>query len=203
MEQDRRNGISGVKLSRVSRKDLSEVKIHHSLALSAAIAIAASLAACQKPETPASPETRSAPANPDAKPGISGSRGRLVLPVVAGHPAAVYFTLRNDGPGTATLSAIHVAGAGKAQMHKTEGGSMSAVDKVDIAPGSSVEFAPGGMHVMAFGLDNSLKAGENAELTLTFSDGDKLSMPLRMETLSGGMKSDAMGNHENMPGMPH
>lgn len=184
------------------------MKIHRPLALSAAVAIAVSLAGCQKSQAPAPQETQGSPANPDAKPGISGSGGRLVLPVVAGRPAAVYFALRNDGPGTATLVGIHVAGAGEAQMHKTDGGAMTPLDKVDIAPGSSVEFAPGGLHVMAFDLDESLKDGENAELTLTFSDGDKLSMPLRVETMGAGMGNNAtgdggMGDHEDMPGMDH
>lgn len=184
------------------------MKIHHSLALSAAVAIAVPLAGCQKPEAPASQETQSAAANPDAKPGMSGSGGRLVLPVVAGRPAAVYFTLRNDGTGTATLAGVHIAGTGEAQMHKTEGGSMKPIDKLDITPGSSVEFGPGGLHVMAFNPDASLKEGGTAELTLTFSDGDKLSMPLRIETMGAGMggsvTDDAgMGDHEDMPGMPH
>lgn len=190
------------------RKDLSEVKIHRSLALSAAVAIAFPLAGCQKSEPPAAHESESAPANPDAKPGISGSGGRLVLPVVAGRPAAVYFALRNDGPDAATLAAVHVAGAGEAQMHKTEGGAMTPVDTVDIAPGSSVEFAPGALHVMAFNLDESLKEGETSELTLTFSDGDKLSMPLHVETMGGGTRTEktgegGMADHEGMPGMAH
>jgi len=184
------------------------VKIHHSLALSAAVAIAVSLAGCQNSDAPAPQETRTGSANPDAKPGISASGGRLVLPVVAGRPAAAYFALRNDGPAITSLVGVHVAGTGEAQMHKTEGGSMKPVDKLDVTPGSSVEFGPGGLHVMAFNPDESLKEGGNAELTLTFSDGDKLSMPLRIETMGAGMQRNStgkagMGNHENMPGMPH
>jgi copper(I)-binding protein len=73
-------------------------------------------------------------------------------------------------------------------MHKTEGGKMSAVDEVEIAPGQSVEFAPGGFHVMAFEITDLINAGETTEMTLSFSDGDKLSMPLVVETMG-----DAMG----------
>lgn len=180
------------------------MKMQRPLLLSAAVALALPLAGCEKPETPTPQETQGAPANPDAKPGISGSSGRLVLPVVAGRPGAVYFTLRNDGDATATLVGVHVAGTGQAQMHKTEGGAMNPVPEVDIPAGSSVEFAPGGLHVMAFDVDESLKDGESAELTVTFRDGDKLSMPLRVETMGAGMGSEAgMGAHEDMPGMPH
>jgi Uncharacterized protein conserved in bacteria len=136
-------------------------------------------------------------AEPEAKPGIFAGEGRLVLPAVAGRPAAVYFTVRNESDTKVTLSSVHVAGAGKAEMHKTEGGSMGAVKSVDIAPGRAVAFAPGGYHVMAFDLANSMKAGQTGELTLTFSDGDKLSFPLMLEAMGG-----SMGAHD-MPGMTH
>lgn len=179
------------------------MKLHHSLAFFSAVAMAVPLTACQDAETPAPQETQEATANPDAKPGISGSGGRLVLPVVAGRPAAVYFTLRNDGPDAAALVGVHITGVGEAQMHKTDGGTMSSVTELDIAPGASLEFAPGGLHVMAFDLDDSLKTGGNAELTLTFSDGDKLSMPLHVEPMGGGAEGEGMGDHQNMPEMPH
>ncbi|WP_054944837.1 MULTISPECIES: copper chaperone PCu(A)C [Novosphingobium] len=172
---------------------MSEVKIFRSVAVASVLAIAASLAACQQSEAPADNATEAADSgNPDAKPGISGSDGRMILPVVAGRPGAVYFTIRNDGPQSATLVGVHVAGAGEVQMHKTEGGRMTSVDSLEIAPGGILEFAPGGYHVMAFDIDDTLKSGENAELTLTFSDGDKLSMPLTVETMGGGMDHAGM-----------
>lgn len=171
------------------------MKITASLAPLFVAAMAVSLAACQQTNAPEPGETETTQTAPDAKPGISGSAGRLVLPVVAGRPAAAYFIVRNDGPGTATLVGVHVAGAGETQMHKTEGGSMTAVEKLEIAPATSLEFGPGGFHVMTFDPDTSLKPGGDTELTLTFSDGDKLSMPLQIETMGGG--------GEDMPGMQH
>ena len=174
-------------------------------------AILAALAACQQPPSSDSAATEAATeaAGPDARPGIAASDGRMVLPVVAGRPAAVYFSVRNDGAKTATLAGVHVAGAGTAEMHKTEGGTMSAVGSVDLGPGATVEFAPGGYHVMAFDLSDTLKAGETTELTLTFSDGDKLSMPLRIEKMGAGMSASGqdMGGHDmeghDMKGMHH
>lgn len=173
------------------------------LALFSAIAPIVALAACGQQEAPApteSPVEAATSAAPDAKPGISASEGRIVLPVVAGSPAAVFFTVRNDGPATATLAGVHVADAGTAEMHKTEGGSMGPVKTVDIAPGASLSFAPGSYHVMAFELADTLKPGGTTELTLTFSDGDKLSMPLKVEKMG-----DAMGAEDDhgMAGMGH
>lgn len=124
----------------------------------------------------------------DAKPGIAVTNGRLLLPAVTGNPAAVYFTLANKGDAPTTLAGVHVEGAGKAEMHQTTGGQMAPVEKVDLAPGAEVAFAPGGMHVMAFDLAETLKAGGAAEMTLTFADGDKVSVPLSVEPAGGAMQ---------------
>jgi len=161
------------------------------LAFPAVLALGLGLGACQQ-EAPPAPEETAAGAlpsadGPDAKPGMSASAGRLVLPVVEGRPAAVYFTVRNDGETIAKLVSVHVQGAAKAEMHKTEGGTMSAVDEIAIKPGETVEFAPGGYHVMAFEPTTPPAPGGTTELTLSFSDGDKLSMPLTVETMGDGM----------------
>jgi len=159
------------------------VKLLPPFALLACAALIAGLGACGKePDSPTA-SNEATLSGPDAKPGLVASDGRLVLPVIAGRPAAVYFTVRNDGAEPVTLAGVNVAGVGKAQMHQTNGGSMSAVESLPIDPGASVVFAPGGLHVMAFDLSDKLKAGGTAELTLTFSDGDKLSMPLHVETM--------------------
>ncbi len=163
------------------------------------------LAACHKsPEpgdqasTPAPGEAMVAPAGPDAKPGTSAEAARLVLPVVAGRPAAVYFRFTNSSDKPVVIAAVHVEGAASAEMHKTEGGKMSGVKTLPVKPGETVTFAPGGYHVMAFGLDKSLASGGSSELTLTFSDSDKISMPLAIEKMGAGM-SDDMGSMGDMP----
>lgn len=166
------------------------------LAATGAAALLVSLSGCKQAENPAPQESAAADAVPTAKPGISASDGHLFLPIVAGRPGAVYFTVRNDGAAPVKLVGVHVSGTGSAQMHKTDGGSMAAVDSLEIAPGADIEFKQGGMHVMVFDIDDTVKASGTAELTLTFSDGDKLSMPLRVESMGG----NGMGD---MPGMDH
>jgi len=163
-----------------------------------AVAMSMALAACHKSEEPTAAATTEAADNgPDAKPGIAASDGRLVLPPVAGRPGVVYFRVRNDNPAKVSLAGVYVEGVGKTEMHQTQGGKMSSVSSLDIAPGQQLDFAPGGYHVMAFDIGDSLKAGGSTEMTLTFSDGDKLSMPIQI---------DAMGNDAgpgDMPGMDH
>lgn len=148
--------------------------------LAAALVLAAiPLAACKQ----AAPSAQ--PADPEAKPGISVAHGRLVLPAVSGNPGAAYFDLANAGNSPAVLAAVHVAGSDAAEMHETMGANMSPVATLAIAPGETARFAPGGRHVMVFGLAASVAAGSTTEMTLTFADGDKLSAMLAVEPPGG------------------
>ena len=126
-------------------------------------------------------------AAPDAKPGIAVADGVLSLPVVKGRPGAAYFTLTNGSAAAATLAAVTIEGAGKTEMHETKGGSMAPLGVVELKPGEVVKFARGGKHVMAFDLAETVTAGGSAEMTLTFAGGDKVSVPLKVESMAGGM----------------
>ena len=92
----------------------------------AALALVA-LAACHQQKQP---ETQASEAAPDAKPGLSVTNGVLMLPIVNGHPGVAYFTLANGSNESATLAAVFVDGADKAEMHETKGGTMAPLDEV-------------------------------------------------------------------------
>jgi copper(I)-binding protein len=154
------------------------------LAPFAALALLA-LAACKQEAQ------RPAPTSVEAKPGITLSEGRLTLPAVKGNPGAVYFTIANTNPsGNATIAAVAVSGAAKAEIHQSDGATMGKVDALEVGGGSTIKFAPGGLHVMAFDLDGSVKPGGTSELTVTFSDGDKASLPLKAEPAGGADHGD-------------
>lgn len=141
-------------------------------------ALALAVAACgSEPEAPVE-------AAPDAPQGISVTDGRLNLPAVAGNPAAVYFTITNDGAEAQMLRAAAVQGAGSAMFHQTAEWNhqvdMQEVSQVSVPAGGSVVFEPGGMHVMAMELDPSIAVGSEVEVTLTFVRGDKVSFPARV-----------------------
>ena len=121
--------------------------------------------------------------------------GRLVLPAVAGHPAAAYFTLFNRGYDAVILTSVAIAGAGKAEFHETTSTSMQALSEITIRAGGSVILAPGGKHVMVFSLQPGLTAGGTTDMSLGFSDGSKLSVPIKIEA-PGGM--DDMGDMGGM-----
>lgn len=203
MEQDCQGGITPAFFRIPGNKDIRIVKPFRKLAFFSGIASLTALGACHQAATPeqsvseAVGEGTGQAEGPDAKPGMTGSDGRMILSAVPARPAAVYFSVRNGGARSVTLAGVHVAGAGKAEMHKTEGGSMTAVASVEIPAGGTVAFTPGTYHVMVFDPDATLKPGGTTELTVTFADGDKLSMPLKIEAMGA---ADGMAD---MSGMLH
>ena len=164
------------------------LKTPRSLGLATMLAGAAALAGCQQSAAPDAQDSAAATdtaavAGPDAKPGITASEARLVLPVVPGRPGVAYFKVRNGNAAAVTLAGVHLEGVGKAEMHRTEGGKMTPVATLPIAAGETATFAPGGLHVMVFDVAKTLEAGGETELTLTFADGDKISLPVTIEAM--------------------
>lgn len=170
-------------------------------ALGLPLALMLGVSACNKSPSAQQQDAPDTVSGPTAKPGMTLSEGALMLPIVDGRPGAVYFTLANNSSNPVSLVSAYVEGAGKAEMHETVGNSMKPRDKVDLTPGETLRFAPGGLHVMVFGLTPGLKAGGTTELTLTFADGDKISAPLAIKKMGSDPASD-MGD-DDMAGMQH
>lgn len=128
------------------------------------------LSACAPEAGAPAAETATPAAN-----GLSVSNARVVLPPVAGNPAAVYFDLAYTGAAGVTLEDVAVEGAGMTMIHdyaETAGKmEMTMAGPVTLAEGAPVSFAPGGLHVMAMEPTDALKAGGTAKVTLTLSDG--------------------------------
>ncbi|HWU01318.1 MAG TPA: copper chaperone PCu(A)C [Novosphingobium sp.] len=154
------------------------------------------MAAChQSPSAPAeapsgtpSPEAAAAEAV-TAQPakGLAIMDGRLVLPMMAGHPGAAYFTLANPADATpVAITSVAIAGAKSAEMHETKGGEMAPLPRAEVAPGASLAFAPGGRHVMVFGLPDTVKAGDTVDITLTTDKGATIAGKLKAEPMGGG-----------------
>ncbi|MFN3455988.1 MAG: copper chaperone PCu(A)C [Novosphingobium sp.] len=161
--------------------------------------LALTLAACgQKAEDPTAQASSSAAAGPESAPGVVVTDAMVRLPAVPGTPGAAYFTVSQGSGAPRKIAAIHVEGAERAEMHETVDkngiSSMQQVKDVPIEAGKSVQFKPGGLHVMLFDVADTLKAGTTTELTITLDNGDKASVPARVETLggSGGSSGEAM-----------
>jgi copper(I)-binding protein len=150
---------------------------------SAALALSALLlAGCQGRETPAA-NTRS-----NAVEGISITDGKLVLPAVKGNPGAVYFTAHNDTVGPKMIRKVTVKGAKSAAIHQMAEWDgkmdMQEVSQVSVPAQEELAFKPGGLHVMAMDLDDTLKKGGTTDVTLTFVGGDEATFPV--EILAAG-----------------
>ena len=147
------------------------------------------LGGCKPVDQPAA----SASSAPEGKPDVTITGARLVLPTVTGNPGAAYFTLDNESKDTVAIANVAVTGAGKTAIHTAD---MKLVDRAEAEPRTTLTFAPGKVHVMVFDLNADLKAGGETELTVTFTDGGKVSLPAKIE----GAGAAAMGG---MSGMDH
>lgn len=108
---------------------------------------------------------------------LYGDHAWVRLGAVQGRPAAAYLNI-HGGPKPATLISITTDGAVKAELHQSmQQGTMATMKplaKVDIAANQVVKFEPGGMHVMFFDMNPTIKPGSTITLTLTFADGTRI-----------------------------
>ena len=92
--------------------------------------------------------------------------------------SAAYMTIVNNG-GPDQLIAISSDGAKDVEIHtsivdENDVSRMEMLDSLDIKSGQTVEFKPGGMHLMLIGLNESLIGKENVELKLEFKEAGEV-----------------------------
>ena len=100
--------------------------------------------------------------------------------------SAAYFTLTNTGTRPDRLIAVTGDMARRVELHNIvqTDGVMTMVrieDGVPLAPGTSVVFEPGGMHVMMMGLHAPLIEGDMLTVTLVFekAGATEIQIPIR------------------------
>lgn len=96
-----------------------------------------------------------------------------------------YFTVHNASESGDRLVAVSTPRAAKAELHTHlmlgEVMKMQKIDSISIPAGGEVRFAPGGNHVMLFGLTQPLVAGERFPLTLEFEKAGKVDVEISIE----------------------
>lgn len=131
-----------------------------------------------------SDEAAEAEANDTSQEGISITDGRLILPAVSGNPAAVYFNVHNDGERDRFIRAASVEGAQSAALHQMAmwNGEMTMQEEfqVPVPAGSELKFEPGGLHVMANDVADTIAAGGQTEVTITFVGGKTATFPVEV-----------------------
>lgn len=112
----------------------------------------------------------------------------LAPPGVMAH--AAYFTLTNTSDAPRQLIGVTADGYRMAHIHRTEVkddiATMSAVDVIEIAPGQSVAFDRGGLHVMLMQPTATLAEGSTIGLTLEFANGETLPVVASVIRRTGG-----------------
>lgn len=93
-------------------------------------------------------------------------------------PQAGYFILHNRTSGAVTLQAASSPVFGRVMMHQSrvqngQSRMQPLDDGVLVAPGESIEFAPGGMHLMLLQAQQDLKVGDTVPVILEFAGHDQ------------------------------
>jgi len=95
-----------------------------------------------------------------------------------GAPAlAGYMELNNRGNAETALIGARARGFRSVMIHRSvyEGGlaRMEHADAVELPPGETVRFSPGGYHLMLMSPESAVHSGDRVEIVLEFSDGQK------------------------------
>ena len=85
-----------------------------------------------------------------------------------------YLKIHNSGDQTVALNYVHTPRASMVEVHRHlyENGKMKMreVQRLTVDPDSSVEFTPGGYHLMLFGAESRFEAGQQVPITFEFED---------------------------------
>jgi copper(I)-binding protein len=102
--------------------------------------------------------------------------------------AGGYLTIRNTGAGPDRLIGGSVANAGGFEIHemKMEGGVMkmrALPNGIEIKAGGTIEFKPGGLHLMFTQLKTPQKQGETVRGRLTFEKAGSVEVEFKVEAI--------------------
>jgi periplasmic copper chaperone A len=102
--------------------------------------------------------------------------------------AAAYLTLTNSGSTPVNVIGVRSSAAGMAMIHQTQllgtQSTMRPQTRLTLAPGQTLHFAPGGLHVMLHMLTHPLKPGDEVPLVLLLEGGGTLEVVAHVRPLS-------------------
>lgn len=120
---------------------------------------------------------------------IDGAYARASIPNVPN--SAAFFVIKNNSDKDIAITGANSDAAQKNELHthikENEMMKMMKIEKLVVPAKSSLELKSGGDHVMLMGLKKELKAGDEINLELSFSDGDKKSIKVPVKDLASTM----------------
>ena len=109
---------------------------------------------------------------------VTDATVRLLPPSVPN--TAAYFSIQNSSDTSQTLIGASADFATKAEIHNhvlmNDMMSMQQQSEVVLKPGESVQFSPGGLHIMLFGLKQPLREGQSVSFSLQTKEGESISI---------------------------
>jgi len=112
---------------------------------------------------------------------------RVRTPIPGQDKTVGYFTARNEGTTDLVLTGAYSDAVRAIEMHVTlrDGDMvrMRRLEEVVIAPGETVQFEPGGRHLMLFGV---AELTEPVEIVLQQRDGPDIRLPFRVMRIGEG-----------------
>lgn len=134
---------------------------------------------------------------------VSGAWARQTAPAELPNPTmdrltvSTYLTIENRGSGAAQLLGVTAPAAAAVELHTTaladNMAAMNAIDVFEIPAGEARAFTPGADHLMLVGLAADLFEGDAFPLTLTFENGDVITIAVPVYDALLGM--DAPGHN--------
>ncbi|MDD6162953.1 MAG: copper chaperone PCu(A)C [Campylobacteraceae bacterium] len=120
---------------------------------------------------------------------IEGAYARASIPNVPN--SAAFFVIKNNSDKDIAITSANSDAAQKNELHthikENKMMKMMKIEKLVVPAKSSLELKSGGDHVMLMGLKKELKAGDEINLELSFSDGDKKKIKVPVKDLASTM----------------
>ena len=120
---------------------------------------------------------------------IEGAYARASIPNVPN--SAAFFVIKNNSDKDIAITSANSDIAQKNELHthikENKMMKMIKIEKLVVPAKSSLELKSGGDHVMLMGLKKELKAGDEINLELSFSDGDKKNIKVPVKDLASTM----------------
>ena len=105
--------------------------------------------------------------------------------------SAAFFVIKNNSDKDIAITSANSDIAEKNELHthikENKMMKMMKIEKLVVPAKSSLELKSGGDHVMLMGLKKELKVGDEINLELSFSDGDKKNIKVPVKDLASTM----------------
>lgn len=128
---------------------------------------------------------------------IEGAWSRATPPKAP--TGAAFMTITNSGADDDVLlsASAEVSKVAELHIHLDLDGimQMREVESIEIRPGQTISFEPGGLHVMLIGLKQPLAQGQSFPLTLNFEKAGPVVVPVDVQAI-GAMGGGMMMQHD-------